>query len=605
MTQEPEVNAAMSDWLMEGMSEETAAEINDLLLSLHENPVNINDTTAMASLPFITPFQHKALCYYIMLYGQLLSIKELAFVPGFDSATRALIEPLVKVEPYEESSRFRPWQGHHTLVTGMGGTVEQVMGYRNGQYFGDNMRALLCYTYNYQNKLNIRFSADKDPGEAWGRGNYYGYHLMLSDMGRLRRLIVGRYNLQFGQGLTIWTGIEPFNITGVSTMRFGTGIKPAGTFYEENYLEGVAATVDIAAGFNATAFASVVENKSLIGGRIQCRRTNLVAGATLAYMEVEDSVNMRDYVYNVHYFRGNHLVNAGADAVWQWGKLTLYGEASVSGDSGRVAIAAGAQMQADSRNRFGICYRRYDEGYHSLFAQGYSIGSTQNEQGIILDAVSQLPLRFNAALSLDIHKFPSLRYGVYAPSSGRWLRLRLDRHIGHSMDATIRYAYRWKERNVPNLDSALYVGENTVRQHMQAELKTAVGKMVFSARFVYCQFESENAIRQNGWAVTLAARYSVRRVQLNIGSALYDVDGYYARLYLGESNLQYVWSMPAFTGQGLRSYAVARYNVSERISLAAKYAITWLPGEDSIGSGDAMTEGDHRQAWHVQLRLKL
>ena len=61
---------------------------------------------------------------------------------------------------------------------------------------------------------------------------------MLNDIGRLKNIVVGRYNLQFGQGLTMWTGLAPFNIAGVSPMRFGQGIKPSGAFYEDNYLEG-------------------------------------------------------------------------------------------------------------------------------------------------------------------------------------------------------------------------------------------------------------------------------------------------------------------------------------------------------------------------------
>lgn len=595
----------MADWLEEGASEEALAEMNDLLLQLRENPVNINDTAAVAALPFITPFQHKALCYYIMLHGQLLTLKELAFVPGFDSVTRALIEPLVKVEPYSGEGSFRPWQGRHNLVTGLGGTIEQADGYASGRYEGDNLRALMCYTYNYRNQLSIRFSADKDPTEAWGKGNYYGYHIMLSDMGRLRRLIAGRYNLQFGQGLTMWTGMAPFNIVGIQQMRFGGGIKPASTFYEENYLEGVAATVDVGAGIDATAFASRVNDESLLGGRVSYRNRNLLAGFTMAYTMLNDSVQMRDYVYNARYFRGDHLLNMGVDAVWQWNRLTLYGEAAFAGDSGRVALAAGAMVKADSRNQIGLCYRRYDEVYHNIYAQGYAIGSTQNEHGVSLDAICQLPLKINSAISLDLHSFPAPRYGAYMPSSGSWLRVRMNRSFGRWMDASLRYAYRGKERNIPNLDSAIYAEENTLRQQLQAELRATTGGWALSLRGVYCWFDAESVSQQHGWAISAAGRYTYQRLQLTMGGVWFDVDGYYARLYMSESNLQYAWSMPALNGKGLRSYALVRYALSGRLSLAAKYSILYMPEVSAIGSGDARTEGNHRQAWHMQLRIKL
>lgn len=603
--QERLVETAIEDWLGDGASESAAAEMGDVLAQLMESPVNINDTAAMASLPFITPFQHRALCNYIMLYGQLLSLRELAFVPGFDSATMALIEPMIKVEPYVDERVFRPWEGHHRLVAGFGGTVEQAEGYRTGRYDGDNLRALLCYTYEYRGHLNIRFAADKDPGEPWGKGNYYGYHIMLSDIGRVRRAVVGRYNLQFGQGLTVWTGMAPFNIMGVSPMRFGQGIKPAGTFYEDDFLEGAAATVDVGRGFGTTLFASQVDGSGLFGGRIDYRKDNFMAGITVAYSSLADSVSPRRYVYNDHYFRGNRMLNVGADVMWQWQRITLYGEASLAADSGTMALAAGVLIQADSRNRFGVSVRHFDAAYQNMHAQACAVGATQNESGIALDAIVRLPLRIDAAVSLDLHCFPSLRYGAYMPTSGQWLRLRLDRRLGRWTNATFRYAYRYKERNIPNIDSALYLGEGTLRQQCQAEMRSSFGRWTVALRGVGCRFDTESGVSQSGWALGTEARYSHRRLQATVSAVWYDVDGYYARIYFSESNLQYAWTMPSFNGQGLRACAVVRYGLTDRITLAAKYALSFMPGKESIGSGDSETAGNHRQTWHVQIRLKL
>ena len=596
---------ALEDWSADGVSESAVAEMGDVLMHLRENPININDTAAVASLPFMTPFQHRALRNYILLYGQLVSLRELAFVPGFDSTTVALIEPLVKVEPYVDDKSFKPWQGHHNIVAGTGGTIERAQGYENGNYAGDNMRALMCYTYNYRGRLSVRLALDKDPGEAWGKDNYYNYHIMLNDIGRLKNIVVGRYNLQFGQGLTMWTGLAPFNIAGVSPMRFGQGIKPSGAFYEDNYLEGAAATVNIGWGFNTTLFASRVEGVDLLGGHLGYRKGNFFGGVTFAYSNRDDSVTLRDYVYNSHYFRGDRIANVGVDAMWQWRRITLYGEAALACDSGTVAMVAGALVQADSRNRFGISVRHFDEAYHNPYAQPFAVGSAQNESGVALDAISRLPFRIDATLSLDLHKFSAPRYGAYMPSSGQWLRVRLDRHFGKYINFTLRYAYRYKERNIPNIDSVLYLNENTLRQQVQAELRSTLGQWQLSSRGVACRFDSEKGTPQFGWAVGVAARYTHRRIQTTLSAAWHNVDGYYARIYFSESNLQYVWTMPALNGRGMRASAVIRYRLSDCVMVGAKYAVSLMPGVEAIGSGDSMTKGDHRQTWHVQLRLKL
>ncbi len=599
-----QVDDAIEQWMQEDVPEEQAAAAVDMLMQLNYEPVSINDTAAVRELPLMTPFRYRALCNYITLYGQLLSTKELALIPGFDSVTVALLSSMTTAEPYNGRTKLRWWQGHHNVVTGIGGTVEQAAGYRDGRYEGDNLHALFCYNYKYRNNISVRLVADKDPGEAWGKSNFYGYHVMLSNIGRLDKLIVGRYGLQFGQGLTLWTGFKPFSIMGGTPERFGTGVRQASTFYEIDYLEGAAATVRLWQGLHLSAFASRVQGETLAGGHAEWRSGNLVAGVTVAATRLDDSLAVRDYVYNQTRFRGQRLLNGGVDVTWQWRRLTLYGEASLDGE-GHPAAIAGATLTPSSVNRFGVSYRYYHPLYYNLHAQGYAIGTTQGEKGVTLDAATQLPWGFTMLASVDLHHFESLRYGSYSPSSGAWLRLQVSRHIGQRMQATVRYADRLKERNIPNIDSTLYLGEQTLRRQLQGELRTKLGLWMLTTRAMYAHFGSENVDAQEGWLVAQTARYAKGPLQVTAGLAYFDVGGYYARLYLSESCLQYAWSIPMFYGKGLRSHVVVRWSINENISLAAKYGVTRYLDRDSVGSGAAETEGPARQTWFVQLRLKM
>lgn len=599
-----QVDDAIEQWMQEDVAEEQVAAAADMLMQLSYEPVNINDTAAVRDLPLMTPFRYRALCNYIMLYGQLLSTKELALIPGFDSVTVVLLSSMVKAEPYNGREKLQWWHGRHNVVTGLGGTVEQAAGYRDGRYEGDNLHALFCYNYNYRNKISVRLVADKDPGEAWGKGNFYGYHVMLSDIGRLDKLIVGRYGLQFGQGLTLWTGFKPFSIMGGTPERFGTGVRQASTFYETDYLEGAAATVRLWRGLHLSAFASRVQVETLAGGHAEWRSGNLVAGVTMVATRLDDSLAVRDYVYNQTRFRGQQLLNGGVDATWQWRRLTLYGEASLDGE-GHPAAMAGVTLAPSSVNRFGVSYRYYHPLYHNLHAQGYSIGTTQGEQGMTFDASTQLPWGLNLLASVDLHRFAAPRYGSYSPSSGAWLRLQLSRQIGQWGQVTVRYADRLKERNIPNIDSTVYLGEQTMRRQLQGELKTKVGAWLFTTRAMYAHFESGNVEPQKGWLVAEAARYAKGTMQVTAGLTYFDVYGYYARLYMSESCLQYAWSIPMFYGKGVRAHMVVRWKISENFSLAAKYGVTLYLDRGSIGSGAAETEGPARQTWFVQLRVKM
>lgn len=602
-----QVEVDMEQWVEETGSDESAADLSDQLLQLADNPVNLNDTVAIADLPFLSPFQIRALKTYITLYGQLLSIKELTVVPGFDSAMVALLAPLVTVEPYEPARRLTLKEllsrGRHTVVAGVGGTVEQAQGYANGHYEGDNLRALLCYSYQLDDRVSVRLSADKDPMEAWGKGNFYGYHVMLKHMGRLETLIVGRYNLQFGQGVTLWTGFHPFSLLGTSPVRYGQGVRAASAFYETGWQEGVAATLSLGRGYSLSAFGSRHDGEWFGGGHLTWSKGNLMLGITATATMLDDSVQLRDYAYNQDYFRGDRQAALGVDFLWQRDRLLFYGEASLD-QGGAPAALGGIRLSVGGDNSLGVGIRHYDPQYHNLHAGSYAIGETRNEQGVTLDARLRLPLAVTALLSVDVHRFPSLRYGSYAPSSGTWLRAQLSREFGRHVTASLRYSWRQKYRNIPNLDSTLYLGESTCRRQLQGQARLILGSWQLTTRVLLSQFDAEQSEGEWGWLVAQEARYAVKDMQVALQAAWFDVDGYNARIYLSESNLQYAYSIPMLMNSGLRASAVVRWDVSRRLNLSFKYTLTAYQDVAAIGSGDAQTDGNHRQTWHLQLRWK-
>ena len=561
----PLLATAQVDEALEQMATEdgetTAQVLADELFELRDMRTNINDTAALFALPLLSPFQQRALANYILLYGQLLSHKELALIPSFDSSTVALLAELTVVEPYTQHNGLKLKYGHHNFVVGTGG------------YSTDSLRTLAVYNYTLGHRISFRLAYEKDAFEPWGKDNFYSYHLMLSDMGVLEKMIVGRYSLRFGQGLTLWTGFAPFKIIGATPQRFGNGIRPASTFYEEGYQEGLALTVRLLQRWHVSAFASKAQGMALTGGHVEYRRGNLVAGLTMAYTALDSAAEPAPRVYNRDYFRGDRLLNAGIDAAWQWRRLMLYGEAAV-GDSG-VAAIGGAQLMVDSRNTFGISYRNYDVGYHNLNASPYGIGDGRNENGWTLDARMQLPLKVEALLSADIHHLPSLRYGSYRPSGGEWLRVQLGRQLGKYSAATLRYSYRRKERNVPNIDSTTYEWEETARQQLQGELRTDAGHWRLTTRAVWSQFDKETGEPQDGWLVSQQVRYTLGGLQATAAVTYHDVADYYARIYLNESNLQYFFNMPAYNGKGVRAWLVLRYALNDNLTLAAKYAVQW------------------------------
>ena len=600
-----QVEDAVELWAEE-RGESGAADLNDMLMQLADNPVNLNDTHAISVIPFVSPYQLKSLKNYILLHGQLLSVKELLMIPGFDSTTVSMLTPWVTAEPYTPPSKITLREllarGRHTLVSGIGGTIEQAQGYENGHYVGDNLHALMCYSYNYADHISLRISADKDPAEAWGKDNFYGYHLMVSNVGRIEKLIVGRYNLRFGQGVTLWTGFEPFSMIGESPVRYGGGVRPASAFNEQGWQEGLAATLSLGRGVSLSGFGSRHDGEWFGGGHLEYRSDNLILGTTITATKLDDSLSVRNYTYNQDYFRGDRQATLGVDALWQVGRLTLFGEMAID-HKGKPAGVGGARLSS-GENSIGLTFRHYDPQYHNLHSAAYSMSETRNEQGLSLDTRLRLPLAITALLSVDIHRFPSLKYGAYAPSAGTWLRTQLTRQFGRAVKASVRFSWRQNQRNIPNIDSTLYLGEESVKRQLQGRVKVTLGLWTFTTRGVLSWFDAEQSLEQKGWLLAQEARYSDRQWQMALQAMWFDVEGYNARIYLSESNLQYSYSIPMLTGRGLRTSVVVRYDINKWLNLGFKYALMVYPGQTSVGSGDAMIQGNHRQTWHLQLRWK-
>ena len=602
-----QVDHAIEDWVEESGSEADASELSDLLMHYRDNPANLNDTASLSALPFLSPFQISALHNYIILHGQLLSVKELLMVPGFDSLVVARIAPLVKTEPYEERGMSSLGEilrrGSHTMVAGMGGTFEQAEGYGNGHYEGDNLRTLMSYRFNFGNRVMLRLSADKDPMESWGRDNFYGYSLMVKDIGRLEKLVVGRYNVQFGQGVVLWTGFVPFSVVGSSPVRYAGGIKAANDFYEEGWQQGMAATVRVGCGMSVSAFGSRTDGEWMGGGHLTYRRGNLILGFTAAASLLDDSVQLRNYAYNRDYFRGDRAGVLGFDALWQAGRTLLFGEVAMDHE-GHPAAVGGVRLSVGGNNSVGLAVRHFHQRYHALHAAAYGLGGTRNEQGVSFDAQLQLPFKMVALLSADVHRFPSLRYGSYAPSAGSWLRAQVSRHFGQHLEAVVRYALRGQQRNAPGSDSIVYLSEETAKHQLQGQLRYSAGPWRLTTRAIVSWFDTEASGSQHGWLVAQEARYVQGRWQGAMQVAWHDIDGYYARITLSESMLQYAFSIPTLLGSGLRLSALVRCDISRWLNVSFKYTLTARPDEEEIGSGDAATPGPVRQTWHIQTRWK-
>ena len=654
-------------WAEEG-DDDAVDELLELYENYHDTPANINDTSQLLQdFPFITTLQREALRAYIALYGPLLSLEELYSINGFDSITVELLRPLVTASAIE--THHKPTftelltHGRHNLVTGSSGTIEQARGYRDSIYEGDNLRLMWRYSYNYKDRIKLQLSGDKDPGEAFFAGSqkqgfdFYGYSLLINDLGKkVRRLVVGQFHAQFGQGLTLWSGFGSRNAFGTGICRHAPGLRPSGAFTEYGYLRGLGTTLALSPKWDLTLLYSYVSrdatlprnaardssinwvqsiynsgyhrtqteiakenqlDEHLLGGHLEYHNTHLRIGLSASAMLLNKEIIPATYVYNDNYFHGDRNFNSGIDATYRLRRLLLFGEAAICyndcSDSGNIspAMILGAEFTINSNHRASAQLRHYSPTYHNLHASALGKNSTpQNETGFGLNYQGHLPWGLTATMQADWFRFPHIKYLVYAPSNGQEYRVTLSYPLSRIKGLSINLRYRYKDcdRNVtPTTQiNGAYLLEKTYRHQLQGDIEYTFGAWKTVTRIAYAHYRGDVTQPDFGLLFYQDLQYRPQRLPLTIAAriALFNVKDYEARLYTVESDFIYQYNSTSYLDEGYRFYLLAKYDINQHWNIGIKYAITQYSNRDDFGSSYDLINAPHRQQWRIQMRLK-
>ncbi len=659
--------------------DETAEDMLELYESLHDTPSNLNDTVALLSIiPFVSDLQRERLRLYIKMYGDLLSVDELYAINGFDSLTVELLRPIVKAEPLESSQPLTLKElltrGRSNLVMGIGGTVEQARGYRDSIYEGDNLRLMWRYRYKYKDRIQFQLSADKDPGEALfaasqRRGfDFYGYSLLVNDMARwrsdgtsrnvyIKRFIAGQYHLQFGQGLTLWSGFGPRMTMNTGINRYAQGLRPNGAFTEYGYMQGVATILALDSRWNVSLFASYVDRdatlprnassnsgvdwvqsiynsgyhrtttevgkrnqlgETLFGTHWEYRNSNLRLGMTTVATLLSKPIVPATYVYNDNAFRGKENFNAGFDFAYRSRRVMWFGEASFCANrpdsvasSLSPAVLAGAEFLINSNHSLSSYARYYSPTYHNLHANAIGQnGTPQNEMGVGLNYRGRLMWGVEAVARADWYRFPHMKYLAYAPTHGQEYNLMLTRASRRIKGLALNVRYRYKERGrniTPSTQvDGHYLLEQTYRHQCMVDVEYKTGSWRLVSRMGYAHYHGDVTEADRGLLFYQDVHYTPSTLPLTVAAriAIFDVNDYEARMYAAESDFIYNYSSTLYQNEGCRFYLLLRYDITPHWNIGFKYSITAYADKDTFGSGYEQIDANHRQQWRIQMRLK-
>ena len=535
---------------VERLAEDVDAEIDfeDLLdnyIFFSENPININSDEVMqlVELRLLSVFQYEELQKYRRYYGDFMFLDELEMVEGFDEQTLAIIKPVICIEKDKSKDKLSLKKmgryGKHQIVGRYEQILERQQGYApiddssllakpNSRYLGSPQKYQLKYTYNYRNKLRAGFVLEKDPGEMfftdkvsdtiqkligknYSKGfDFVGFHLYAKDLGIVKAAVLGDYQLSFGQGLTLWSGMS-FGKAGAgsSVMKQGRGITPKGSASEYSFMRGAAVTLG-GGPFSGTVFysnrwidanVSVADSldeaelvsslqetgyhrtigelldrhairQQVVGGHLAYAVAHFEVGYTAHHTWLNVPLQLKPSHYNQFYFQGQKLTNQGIDFKYVKGKFAVFGEASMSyNNNAKVVepVETPTQIQTALRQaqgpwafaglvgltvkpagylNFTLLYRDYGKTYQNLLGNAFGEGSrNQGQRGVYLGVEVAPAPYWNILAYADQFQFTWLTSQVNAPSNGHDYYLRVSHSFNRRTNAYLQFRSKTKMKN--------------------------------------------------------------------------------------------------------------------------------------------------------------
>ena len=649
-------NGGPVDRLVEELSQQFDDEANyhtliEDLNELYENPIDLlkADKKDLEKLHILSPKQIGLILNY-RDKTKLISLYELQTLPDLDLKTLELILPFLTLNQRPDWIR-KGIKPVHYLMVRYDLDIETKKGFKfidsTRAYAGDPAHWILRYRLNYPKQLSIGLNLEKDPGERvhWDmKRNYYGvghinFHAQV--WRKNLSLILGDYRLQFGQALIIGgagfqLGKSAAPILGIK--RNGVGIKPHNSLTEYGYFKGLALTYH-KAQIKTTIFLSSrnrdsgsftlngkkyynLRNTGLhrtvseYNGRNQVREwiyglninyetsSGFQVGFNILQTHYSRPVSKTPSPYSQFYFRGKSL--GGLSVYWDYTykNINWFGEIALDPLHRSIAWLTGALLNLSHQLELAIHWRNFPKNFHSFYGNAFAEKKAQhNEQGLYLGIQCKVSNRHKLAIYADQYRYPWLRNGHGSPSYGWEFGLAWQARLARA-DLSMRYSRNQEldNNNVVAVTRQVSItNADRIRIGIQKNINSSI---LLKWQIMGSRVESSGNLSRGLLMAQDIQFNNMGKISFKTRFCLFDTEDSDNRQYIYENDVLYGFSIPSFSGTGIRYLALLRFRFNHKISAWMRWSATHYRDRNLIGSGNDEIEGNRRQQLKIQLRYR-
>ena len=621
------------------------SEILEDLTTISEHPLNINSASVeeLNQLNMLDFRQVQNIINYRKSYGFLVSPYELIAVEGLTVDVVTALTPFITFDIPVDSLGGATKSHRNNLITRIKSSFPESIGYRSATpnndaaYPGPPVSLYARAHLEPSKRIVVGLLVDNDAGEQFFKGpnrlgsDFYSGFIRYKGEGIIREVVVGDFSLRIGQGLNFGGGGglgKSANTMGI--LKFGQNIRPNTSADENRFFRGVSTEIGHGpfkvvvfyssknrdanilvdpvsgsryftslqtSGYHRTI--SEIEdkrslNEQMYGGYGELKFQRFRLGGLLALQQFNLPMNRGLSPYKAKSFSGRENLNIGLDYQLAMPHTQYFGEVGMS-KNGKPGGVQGVVWHVHPQLSLSAYFRYFDPGFNSFYGNSLSESSgNKNETGLYTGImVSPLP-KVKIFGYVDMYHFPWLTYSTMAPSSGSDYMVQVMVSFSRRFTLLLKEKYESKpQKGEGKSGISSDFDQVTNKFRIQSDFLLS-DQLMLRTRFEYSGYQF-NSIKENGYLAFQDLIYTPwHKLKMWIRYAWFNTDGYNSRIYTFENDLLYSFSIPEFHGRGDRFYLNLKWSPSMRLTAYFKIGYTMHHGASSWGSGNDLTQGDHR-----------
>jgi len=272
------------------------------------------------------------------------------------------------------------------------------------------------------------------------------------------------------------------------------------------------------------------------------------------------------------------------------------------------AYVAGVNAALHSRLQLVVYNRNFERAYQALYGGALSENTrNQNERGTYFGAVGKITSTLTMQGYVDRYRFDWLTFQTDAPSAGGDVLLQANWRPNRSVEGYVRYRNETKKRNSRTEGQTMQRVDTEDRNWYRIHLDYRVSESIkLKNRVEFSTYKLGDESTQNGILIYQDFQYKKPEGWFSFTGrfAVFDTESFDARIYAYENDVLFFFNVPAYSGRGIRAYALTKFDIGKRTDLWVRVSRTYFTDRDSVGSGLEEIDQPFRTDARVQLRFR-